>query len=110
MYEKLLKQSIEWCFVYFLQNSKGSKHTIPLAFTTTVMTFWKTVLYFLVYIVSEELRKGNTPFQHIFIFIIPNGFWILVPFLIMLNLWKSLIPNGNSNVTQAGRKSKPKRA
>ncbi|XP_033742920.1 uncharacterized protein LOC117329212 [Pecten maximus] len=84
--------------IAIIMHYRKSRHTVPLAFTVTVMTFWKTVLYFLMYLVSDTYRKNNTMVEHIFLFVIPNGFWIVVPFLVMIKLWGCLLPRGEDEV------------
>lgn len=72
----------------------NARHTRMLAFTVTVMTFWKTVLYFLMFTEfcgAGHYRVGITLMQEIFIFAIPNGVWILVPFLAIIKLWSMLV-------------------
>ncbi|KAJ8298438.1 hypothetical protein KUTeg_024969 [Tegillarca granosa] len=72
----------------------NARHTRMLAFTVTVMTFWKTVLYFLMFTEfcgAGHYRVGITLMQEIFIFAIPNGVWILVPFLALIKLWSMLV-------------------
>jgi len=54
------------------------------------MTFWKTVLYFLMFTEfcgAGHYRVGNTALQEFFLIIIPNGIWIGVPLFIIIKLW-----------------------
>ncbi|XP_070197665.1 uncharacterized protein [Littorina saxatilis] len=74
---------------------RNSRHTIPLAFTVTVMTFWKTLFYF--YGFSElgggaAFRMGNTAWEEFLLVVVPNGIWIIVPFVVMAVLWSRMIP------------------
>ncbi|XP_069130303.1 uncharacterized protein [Argopecten irradians] len=96
--------------IAIIMHYRKSRHTVPLAFTVTVMTFWKTVLYFLMYVVSDTYRKNNTVMEHIFLFVIPNGFWVAVPFFIMIKLWKFILPvvGAASNGVSSTRKRKTK--
>ncbi|XP_052078879.1 uncharacterized protein LOC127716669 [Mytilus californianus] len=76
-----------------LLHYQKSKHTRLMAFTVSVMTFWKTVLYFVMfteYCGAGPLRVQNTIMQEIFIYVIPNGIWVVVPFLVMIQLWSLL--------------------
>jgi hypothetical protein len=51
-----------------------------VAMNSTMMTFWKTVLYWVVEYCANFVNVGhNTTFDMIFVFIIPNGFWLVVP-------------------------------
>ncbi|XP_021348385.1 uncharacterized protein LOC110447184 [Mizuhopecten yessoensis] len=96
--------------VAIIMHYRKCRHTLPLAFTVTVMTFWKTVLYFLMYVVSDTYRQNNTTMEHIFLFIIPNGFWIVVPFIAMAKLWSLLLPRGanGSSTAPSTRRRKTK--
>ncbi|XP_063415244.1 uncharacterized protein LOC134697123 [Mytilus trossulus] len=76
-----------------LLHYQKSQHTRLMAFTVSVMTFWKTVLYFVMfteYCGAGPLRVQNTIMQEIFIYLIPNGIWVVVPFLVMIQLWSLL--------------------
>lgn len=58
------------------------------------MTFWKTVLYILMFYElagGKDFRAGNTLMEEIFIVLIPNGVWIVVPLVCMLDLWKEFL-------------------
>lgn len=71
-----------------------SKHTQIAAFTVSVMTFWKTVLYFVMFTEfcgAGPLRVQNTIAQEIFIYVIPNGIWIVCPFMAMIGLWHTFV-------------------
>lgn len=39
---------------------------------------------------AGPLRVQNTIMQEIFIYLIPNGIWVVVPFLVMIQLWSLL--------------------
>ncbi|KAK7464012.1 hypothetical protein BaRGS_00037976 [Batillaria attramentaria] len=74
---------------------RSSRHTIPLAFTVTVMTFWKTLFYFYGFTETgggAPYRIGNTAMQEFFLVVIPNGFWVVVPFAVMVALWSRMVP------------------
>lgn len=71
-----------------------------LAFTVSVMTFWKTVLYILMFYElagGKDYRVGNTLIEEIFIVLIPNGIWIVLPFICMVDLWKTFLPKSGSS-------------
>ncbi|CAG5117263.1 unnamed protein product [Candidula unifasciata] len=74
---------------------RSSRHTPTLAFTVSVMTMWKTVLYFLMFselCTGGQYRTGNTFLQELFLVVIPNIIWIVVPLCVMYSLWKQLTP------------------
>ncbi|KAH9523158.1 hypothetical protein Btru_065979 [Bulinus truncatus] len=82
---------------------RRSSYTTITAFTVTVMTFWKTVLYFLMFsefCAGDTYRKGNTALQEFFLVVIPNGVWIVVPLFIMYSLWNKLIPEIHNCLVQ----------
>lgn len=88
--------------IAIVMHYKNSPHTAPLAFTVSVMTFWKTLFYF--YAFSElggggPFRVGNTFWEELLLVVIPNGIWILLPFMVMAALWSQMIPA--RNVTSA---------
>ncbi|RMX57083.1 hypothetical protein pdam_00008222 [Pocillopora damicornis] len=82
--------------------------SVLVAFMVSTMTFSKTVFYFLV---SSELCGGQHFVNHndwksaVFLYIIPNGIWILVPFLCMVTLGNIIVDcAGNGQPT--GKKTK----
>ncbi|PVD34237.1 hypothetical protein C0Q70_05505 [Pomacea canaliculata] len=101
--------------VTIILHYRSSRHTIPLAFTVSVMTFWKTLFY--LYAFSDcgggaPYRVGNSALQEFFIFVVPNGIWILVPFAVMMALWPRMVPEvsdasqGNGTQVRSSRVSK----
>ncbi|GFN83941.1 emopamil-binding protein [Plakobranchus ocellatus] len=73
-----------------------SRHTVATAFMVSVMTMWKTVLYFLMFTdlcTGSQYRQGNTLLEEIFLMVIPNFVWIVVPSAVMVVLWGYLVPN-----------------
>lgn len=77
-----------WSFFYLFQHISGkSGLSVLLAFMVSTMTFSKTVLYFLV---STSLCNGEHFVNHsdwrktVLLYIIPNGFWIVIPFFCMV--------------------------
>ncbi|GAB1601750.1 uncharacterized protein LOC115229444 [Argonauta hians] len=74
-------------------NKLRSNHTIPMAFTVSIMTFWKTVLYLLMFVElggDTTYRDGNSVFGEIFCVFIPNGIWLVIPMFVMGTLWKNI--------------------
>ncbi|KJH51240.1 hypothetical protein DICVIV_02605 [Dictyocaulus viviparus] len=72
-----------------------SRHTLLTAFTTTAFVFWKTLWFLTLYIMPPPGNKAyftedSTYLQLLFIFWIPNGIWVAVPFIVMLSLWNKL--------------------
>ncbi|KIH57806.1 hypothetical protein ANCDUO_12000 [Ancylostoma duodenale] len=51
---------------------RRSRHALITAFTTTAFVFWKTVWFLTLYVMP------------------PPGFWVLVPFIVMISLWDKL--------------------
>lgn len=67
---------------------------MPLGFTVSVMTFWKTIMYFLMLAEicgGHNFRKGNEFWEEIFIIAIPNGVWVVLPFIVMAALWNRMM-------------------
>ncbi|XP_053399671.1 uncharacterized protein LOC123557344 isoform X2 [Mercenaria mercenaria] len=70
------------------------KDTRLLAFTVSVMTFWKTVLYILMFYElagGKDYRVGNSLVEEIFIVLFPNGVWIVLPLICMVDLWRGFL-------------------
>ncbi|KAI8798654.1 hypothetical protein BgiMline_022881 [Biomphalaria glabrata] len=91
--------------VTIIMHYKASRYTTITAFTVTVMTFWKTVLYFLMFsefCAGDTYRKGNTALEELLLVVIPNGIWIVVPLAIMFSLWTKLIPEIHDSFAQNG--------
>ncbi|WAQ99651.1 hypothetical protein MAR_024024 [Mya arenaria] len=76
-----------------------ARATQCLAFTVSVMTFWKTVLYIAMFYElagGKDYRGGNTLLEEVLLVLIPNGIWIIIPAMCMAALWSDLI-NGQSS-------------
>lgn len=74
---------------------RNSHHTIPLAFTVSIMTFWKTLFYFYAFTYlggGGPYRVGNTLWTEFFLVVIPNGIWVILPFAVMVALWSRFVP------------------
>ncbi|KAF8494938.1 hypothetical protein F5888DRAFT_611147 [Russula emetica] len=62
-----------------------------VGFTSVTMTFWKTVLYWLQEYYCSFCAIGHNDLKTLVVYwIIPNGFWIVIPALIMLKLGKDI--------------------
>lgn len=67
--------------------------SVPLAFLALAFTFWKTTIYMLQYTEAcggGAYHKHNDLFALIFLFIVPNCFWLAVPLLGLSSLWSTL--------------------
>lgn len=77
-----------------LQHFRGEYQALLLAFLCLAFTFWKTTLYMIQY---TPLCKGSKLVNHldwatyIFLFWGTNGWWIIVPFLSLISLWRILM-------------------
>ncbi|XP_065184802.1 uncharacterized protein LOC135815430 [Sycon ciliatum] len=64
-----------------------------LGLVTLMMTWWKTVAYMIQYMDicngGDYLAK-NTTMSLVFLFLIPNGLWLVFPLLGIISLWSSL--------------------
>ena len=75
----------------FLLFSRHYRPASVLAMTVCVMTGAKTVLYLTMEVVSGlEATGHNDAVTFAVLYILPNGVWILVPFLCWLSLFKIL--------------------
>ncbi|CAJ0605485.1 unnamed protein product [Cylicocyclus nassatus] len=86
---------------------RRSRHALVTAFTTTAFVFWKTLWYFTLYIApppgNEPYFTEDSTYLDIFlIFWIPNGFWVLVPFVVMISLWNKLAVPVEKNYEAVG--------
>ena len=77
----------------FYQIFKRSSKAILIGFLVSAWTFWKTLLYSLQY---TELCNGGHRLSHIdrgttfLMYIIPNGLWLVFPFILMIYYGKKL--------------------
>jgi len=63
-------------------HARKHQGTALTTFTVTVMTWWKTVLYFLMltdFCTRSKYRQGNSLLTELFLVVIPNGVWLAVP-------------------------------
>ncbi|KAH3839005.1 uncharacterized protein LOC127879452 isoform X2 [Dreissena polymorpha] len=75
---------------------RKSNLTKPLAFTVSVMTFWKTVLYIAMFYElagGKDYRIGNTLLEEMLLVLIPNGIWLLLPGMCIVKLWRDMLCN-----------------
>lgn len=63
-----------------------------LTLIVATMTFWKTVVYFIVYY-NMEFRVNNSLLVEFFLIFLLNGIWIAVPFLCMKTLFEDICKN-----------------
>ena len=66
-----------------------SRKSKLLALIVNTMTFWKTILYFIVYY-NMDFRKDNSLLQEFILVFCLNGVWIVVPFVCMYVLFQDL--------------------
>lgn len=88
--------------ITIVMHYRCSRHTATTAFTVSVMTFWKTVLYFLMFsefCTGGEYRQGNTVLQEIALVVIPNIIWVIMPLIVMYSLWEKLTPEGSNGIS-----------
>lgn len=81
--------------VTIIMHYRKSHLTIITAFTVSVMTMWKTVLYFLMmsdFCTNSVYRQGNNAWEEFVLVFIPNFFWIVMPTAVMVAFWKYLTP------------------
>ncbi|XP_072039839.1 uncharacterized protein [Amphiura filiformis] len=89
-----------------IMNYLRKPSTLLVTLVVCTMTFWKTVLFLLMYtkLANGEDELGtDDPILLIFCFMIPNGVWILFPGLSMWYLCKDIlrrITNGDSHGKQ----------
>jgi hypothetical protein len=62
--------------------------------SVALMTFWKTVLYWLQDYLTGPNGWGftghNKPYEFLVLFAIPNGFWLLVPALLSVYFYREI--------------------
>ncbi|EPY24526.1 hypothetical protein STCU_07136 [Strigomonas culicis] len=82
--------------------------SIKLAFTVALMTFYKTVLYFLMDVVEGGIYTHHNTQQEQFLYVIlPSSFWILIPGIIMKMCWNRMQCSvEGANGTPAAKKKK----
>ena len=74
-----------------------------VAVTVAVMTFYKTVIYFLIEVFEDyRFTKHNSPKDLWLMVIIPSGVWLLMSLVVFLQSWARL--GASSAVASAARK------
>jgi len=103
VYAQSLMNFVEifFCFLVLVMNARNARSTATLAFSVSLMTMWKTVLYLVQY---TELCGGgkyhshNDPFTNFLYLWLPSGIWIILPLLVVGRLWGRL--SGSSSGRQ----------
>ena len=63
-----------------VQHFRGSPLCQLTAFSAALMTFWKTVLYGTIEVASGGRNTAQASlFDFVFLYVIPNGLWIIFP-------------------------------
>lgn len=96
-------------YVAVIMHFRGDTRSRLLAFMTLTMTWWKTVCYMIQYM---EICNGGAyiagvdQFSLIFLFLLPNGAWLLFPGLGMLQLYNSISRSITAaSASSAGKKT-----
>ncbi|XP_077870497.1 uncharacterized protein LOC144364063 [Saccoglossus kowalevskii] len=79
--------------VALFMNYRNHACTLVTSFTVCTMTFWKTTLYFTMYLpfIGDPSMIGTSDsFKQLFLFYLPNGVWLLVPALCLVYLGDKL--------------------
>jgi len=76
----------------YLAHVKQWSPAAVIGFGAAIMTLWKTVLYWMQEYYCNFCTTGHNTFRDLFVlWIVPNGFWIVVPSMIVYCLGKDLI-------------------
>jgi hypothetical protein len=90
-YANLVEVTLNF-LAFFLSTSSCSKRTklfaSLIALTSLAFTMWKTVIYFAYGVHFAAHNAWNT---YITLYLIPNGLWILVPFLAIVSITRSVV-------------------
>jgi adiponectin receptor len=80
------------CLLNFYSLSISNQSlAIPMTMIALTMTFWKTFLYFTMDIVTGFSASGhNDVTTWITLYLLPNSFWIIIPFLSLISLTKKV--------------------
>ncbi|KAI9360563.1 hypothetical protein BD770DRAFT_441885 [Pilaira anomala] len=93
---------LNFIYLYLLGKDNvavGQAHLV--GFSAALMTCSKTILYWLIEPYSGFQHIGhNSVSQLVFLWIIPNGFWIIVPGMIVYALGKDILSRLGSNNKQ----------
>jgi len=77
-------------FIALLLHVRNSRHTAAVALSVSLLTFWKTTLYMLQYTDlcgGGHYHSHNDAFTNFLYLWLPNGIWMVVPFLSVCRLW-----------------------
>ncbi|KAL3879201.1 hypothetical protein ACJMK2_031509 [Sinanodonta woodiana] len=81
-----------------------AKETKLTAFMASTMTMWKSVLYLLMFYDlgggDSRYRENANPILEIIFGVIPIIIWIIVPLIIIRNMWKDLVGQANDNADE----------
>ncbi|KAI8388116.1 uncharacterized protein BYT42DRAFT_559000 [Radiomyces spectabilis] len=88
----LIEISLGLLFVRMVGNKNYTQGQANLVgFSASILTLAKTILYWLMEVFSAmEHTKHNDWMTWIFLWVIPNGIWLVVPSIISLNLGRDL--------------------
>ncbi|CAG7848952.1 SubName: Full=Related to Adiponectin receptor 1 {ECO:0000313/EMBL:CCA71959.1} [Serendipita indica DSM 11827] len=89
----------------YLYKAQGSDPITPLiGFTVATMSFSKTVLYWAQEYFCNYCAVGhNDPWTLFFLWIIPNGTWLIFPLMVMVTLGKDIL--NSLRVTNSPRRT-----
>ncbi|KAK5969883.1 hypothetical protein GCK32_018429, partial [Trichostrongylus colubriformis] len=81
--------------VAVVMSRRRSRHALLTAFTSSAFVFWKTLWFLSLYVLpplgNRSYFNESSSYLDIFlIFWIPNGFWVVMPFIVMKSLWNKL--------------------
>ncbi|XP_072039841.1 uncharacterized protein [Amphiura filiformis] len=87
--------------VALILNYQRKPSALLVTLVVCTMTFWKTVLYNLMYtrLANGEELGTDDPMMIIFCFVIPNGCWVLFPGLAMWYLYNDILRRITSGVS-----------
>ncbi|KAI7898452.1 uncharacterized protein BX663DRAFT_524767 [Cokeromyces recurvatus] len=94
---------LNFLYLWLLRKNVNVGQANLIGFSAALMTLSKTILYWLVEPFSGYQHIGhNTMKDLIFLWIIPNGFWIIVPSLVVYTLGKDIMYrlNNSQNLKQ----------
>uniref|UniRef100_A0A7R9UZE2 EXPERA domain-containing protein n=1 Tax=Chlamydomonas euryale TaxID=1486919 RepID=A0A7R9UZE2_9CHLO len=88
----LVEVLLHWLSVWLMQGKQTAHAGDLLAFGSQLTTFWKTLLYGLNDVCRKEPWTAHSdPFNMVFFYLIPNGFWLVLPALAVGQLGSRLL-------------------
>ena len=96
----------DYCLLQYIKGKAGLG--VLLAFMVATMTFAKTVLYFLISTPvcgSQDFVNYSDLKKLVIVYIIPNGIWIVVPFLCMIATGRIMLDCMGNGKTTAKKKA-----